>query len=1239
MRRVTALVVLAGAVLGSVLGAQVPATSGRGATPSKGLIVGRVLDAVSNAPLASVIVSLASTPLTNTIRVLTDAKGQFLFRNVPAGSYTVRATIGGNIQNSGFTWTGIGPQVGPYLAGGYGQRRPGGLLQSIDLADGEQIADVVIKLWQGGSIDGTVRDEAGEPLVDVFVAAARRSSDGRLLNGPSVRTDDRGSYHLGTLLPGDYVIVVPQAQAAMPSGTSDTLAATTNRPLSAKLANSGAPIFTGGISVGSSLIGATVSTNGNALPPVPHGDALHIYQTTFAPSTTSLSAAITVRVGPGEAQTGVNVSVHPVRAVAVSGTVADDLGPVPNFGVRLFTREDDTGAIAFDIGWTSTDSRGRFTFPLVAPGNYRVTAQRYATTRFGPDVVLPPPGPPRASEHFGASAQQEIAVGDQDMSEIALHLRLGVEVSGRVEFRGTGRRPTADVMRQLLVFVSPFETTSRSLPARPLSVGVSAKDAFAIPDVTSGRYVVTTNDASGAWLLNVSVGGKSVIERSILIGTTNLSDVTIELTDRPAEVAGTVRTRGGVPDANAGVVLFPTDRTRWREVRPGGRMFRSARASKTGAFTLRPVLPGDYFIAAIADDATAEFPEPKFLEALATVATTVRVGVSEKPSVALTTVDAPPIKTARLVETAASLDVAAVHGPFVGDDHPGSEDPGLQVPAQARVVTVGLAGVVTTDETPARPLRHAIVTATAAELPGARQAVTDDDGRFTFENLPPGRYSFVVEKPGYVKTFHGSKSPGGTQGTPVAVLAGQPAPTITIRVPRGAVIAGTVRDQLGIPVSTAQVSVKQVVTVSGRRRLADVPGLRVPTAATDDQGRYRIYGLPPGDYVVLCSVPGINYSDVLETNSADVDAVLRELRAGRSAAPTSAAAPREVSMSGGYLPGVPDPDRAQIIAVAIGEERAGADILIGPLRALSVSGTSLGPGGAPMRNIMIAIVNTATGSRIGSGGVIMPAPDGRFVLSALPPGRYTLMGRAAENDAGETSDMPYFAETEFVLTDQNISGVVMQFERGVTVTGRIVPPIGAVATDVANVRLAAMPVDSYASLVPARVIATTRRDGTFVFDGVGPGKWRVTGASLPAGWTLRSAVLGGRDTLDLPFEVRLGQPIASLTVTMTNQPTEITGTVLDAAGRPTSEYSMLAFSTDRTHWTTSPRRLSGAARLSSDGRYRISGLPPGEYYLAVITDASPGELDDPSFLESLIPKAVKVVLGEGERKVQDYQIR
>lgn len=113
--------------------------------------------------------------------------------------------------------------------------------------------------------------------------------------------------------------------------------------------------------------------------------------------------------------------------------------------------------------------------------------------------------------------------------------------------------------------------------------------------------------------------------------------------------------------------------------------------------------------------------------------------------------------------------------------------------------------------------------------------------------------------------------------------------------------------------------------------------------------------------------------------------------------------------------------------------------------------------------------------------------------------------------------------------------------------------------------------------------------------------------------------------------------MSDLTLTLTNRPAELTGTLSDTTGRPTSDYSMLAFSTDRSLWTV-PRRISGAVRLSSDGRYRILGLPPGEYYVTAITDFDPMQLSDPSFLESLIPPSAKVTLGEGERREFNLKI-
>ena len=73
-------------------------------------------------------------------------------------------------------------------------------------------------------------------------------------------------------------------------------------------------------------------------------------------------------------------------------------------------------------------------------------------------------------------------------------------------------------------------------------------------------------------------------------------------------------------------------------------------------------------------------------------------------------------------------------------------------------------------------------------------------------------------------------------------------------------------------------------------------------------------------------------------------------------------------------------------------------------------------------------------------------------------------------------------------------------------------------------------------------------------------------------------------------------------------------------------------------WTVSPRRSSGIVRLGSDGRYRVTGLPPGEYLLAAITDIEPGQLNDISFLEQLARAGIRITLAEGEKKVQDVKI-
>jgi len=162
-------------------------------------------------------------------------------------------------------------------------------------------------------------------------------------------------------------------------------------------------------------------------------------------------------------------------------------------------------------------------------------------------------------------------------------------------------------------------------------------------------------------------------------------------------------------------------------------------------------------------------------------------------------------------------------------------------------------------------------------------------------------------------------------------------------------------------------------------------------------------------------------------------------------------------------------------------------------------------------------------------------------------------------------------------------------------------------------------------------------DGMFSFSGVAPGKYRILVQGL-AGWSLRSAMLDGRDTLDAALEVPKTADVTGMTLILTDRPTGISGTIFDQLGRPTPEYAVFVFAADRSFWTTAPRRLSGAVKPDSTSKFTVTGLPPGEYYIAALIDADPRELSEPSFLEQLIPASIKITLGEGETKVQDLKL-
>jgi hypothetical protein len=61
-------------------------------------------------------------------------------------------------------------------------------------------------------------------------------------------------------------------------------------------------------------------------------------------------------------------------------------------------------------------------------------------------------------------------------------------------------------------------------------------------------------------------------------------------------------------------------------------------------------------------------------------------------------------------------------------------------------------------------------------------------------------------------------------------------------------------------------------------------------------------------------------------------------------------------------------------------------------------------------------------------------------------------------------------------------------------------------------------------------------------------------------------------------------------------------------------------------------------RPASDGTYRITGLPAGEYYVGAVTTLELDDLYAPAFLQQIVPIAFTIAIADGEAKEQDLRI-
>ena len=190
-----------------------------------------------------------------------------------------------------------------------------------------------------------------------------------------------------------------------------------------------------------------------------------------------------------------------------------------------------------------------------------------------------------------------------------------------------------------------------------------------------------------------------------------------------------------------------------------------------------------------------------------------------------------------------------------------------------------------------------------------------------------------------------------------------------------------------------------------------------------------------------------------------------------------------------------------------------------------------------------------------------------------------------------------------------------------------------------GVTLQPLPADNAIGLAPSTAVIDS--DGRFEIGGVIPGRYQLV-ANLPglgrAGqWQVRSSLVRGVDTSDLPVEIRPGESIRDALVVFTDRAAALSGAVHIAAGGAPDDFTVVLFPAEPQFWGPQGRRIQ-AVRPAADGAFAFHGLPPGDYYVAAIDDVERGEWFDPAFLQRLLPSALRIAVAEGEQKIQDIRL-
>lgn len=462
-------------------------------------------------------------------------------------------------------------------------------------------------------------------------------------------TDDRGVYRIFGLLPGEYVVGIESTTVAVPIDVADAYRTGMEGNDPARQAMSREMASIRGFPGGPRIDGMALSNMSGSLMPTTVRGRLFTYPTTFYPAAAAAAQASVITIGSGEERSAIDFQLKPVPTVRVSGLVTGPEGPVSHAAVRLIPAASEVLSTEIETSNTMTDASGAFRFLGVTPGQYTLRVARMPPAPppmlAGTSTIIEtgsgrmsmsisgepnaPPPPLPAGDTWWANVP--VSVGASDLADVAVSLRTGARITGRVEFEGAAAATLKpDVIQRVAIFLT--SGSNERMVVGMLRGRVEGDGRFSTASIPGGLYTLRAAGPAGWTFKSAIHEGRDLADQPIDV-TSDISGVVVTFTDTPSELSGTIAADGRAIDAT--VLLFPTEPSAWTDWGVSSRRLRAIRPQPNGTFRMASLPEGDYYVIAVSDESAVDWQDQKALETLSRSATTIRIEDGQKKSVQL----------------------------------------------------------------------------------------------------------------------------------------------------------------------------------------------------------------------------------------------------------------------------------------------------------------------------------------------------------------------------------------------------------------------------------------------------------------------------------------------------------------------------------------------------------------------------------------------------------------------------